>query len=73
MNTVKTCRYGHGELVKSPDTWTLPLMRITPPNAIGQDGSLIDTNSVWTCSVLVCKTCGYIELEDKDVHNGNAS
>lgn len=73
MNTVKTCKYGHGPLAQSPETWALPMVHITQPDAAGQGGSLIDPNYVWTCSVLVCKTCGYMELEDKDLTNGNAA
>lgn len=67
MATEKNCRYGHGPLARDPEIWSLPLVQIVQPNPGGQGGSLINANSVWTCTILVCKTCGYMELEDKDI------
>lgn len=68
MDTEKTCRYGHGLLERTSDTWCLPKVTLIPQN---EDGSVsrvaIDMTTAWSCTVLVCKTCGYIELEDKDV------
>lgn len=70
--TEKTCRYGHGLLQRSPETWAVPQMHITP-KTFSNDGSLINPNTVWTCSLLFCKKCGYMELEDKEVTSGNSA
>lgn len=67
MKIEKTCRYGHGPLTEATDLWSLPLVKSVQLDGDGASGFLMDTNVVWTCAILHCTTCGYMELEDRDL------
>jgi len=73
-NTVTpTCRYGHGELTKNPDSWSLGgievLARSTGGDAENPISAVAQNGRVFTLNFYRCAVCGYIELFDDVADN----
>lgn len=69
-NLDRTCRYGHGALESFASWFALtgvnaPSSRGRPANALQQMAS--PTGSLLALRVWRCPTCGYVELQDKDL------
>ena len=58
MPFIKTCRYGHGDLVKVDEKGNHPKWALM---------SVRSSNDVFVCTLYACKTCGYLELFDDNI------
>lgn len=63
----KTCRHGCGPLIAEPDFYLLPGIALNPdPKLRVVSKYAVDEDRAFVVRLLVCKTCGYVELEDSE-------
>ena len=66
IEVTRTCRYGHGELVKSPGAWTLQGQGEDPhPSWPG----FLMRDLVTRVLIHECLVCGYTELVEPPVND----
>jgi hypothetical protein len=61
----RTCRYGHGDLVRSDGLWSLEEVqtRDMMVNGLPSKG-VVPTGRMFAAQLWTCRTCGYAEMAD---------
>ena len=62
----KVCRYGHGPLQVSPDTFCMETIYKLPADESKVGGKLSKSGDVFVVGLAVCSRCGYTELFDTE-------